>query len=96
MSKNNIIKFPGNKTKEPAPKLDPKPEDASPLSNLTEDQQKAMQCIMSGMAFVFLGIKPTDSGADFFTSLHGDPTDLRNAQEHLPGVIERLYDRKGI
>jgi len=28
--------------------------------------------------------------------LHGDETDLRNAQDHLPAVIGRLYNRKGI
>jgi hypothetical protein len=48
------------------------------------------------MAFICIGIKPTDSGADFFTSCGGDHTDLRNAEEELPAVIARLYARKGI
>ncbi len=89
MNKDNIIKFPG------LPAQEPLPAPAGP-NQLNEDQQKAINCILSGMTFVFLGIKPTDSGADFFTALHGEPPDLRNAQEHLPGVIARLYDRKGI
>ena len=64
--------------------------------NLTPDQRKAIGVILSGTAFVFIGIKPGESGADFFTALHGEPADLRNAQEHLPGVIQRLYDKRGI
>jgi hypothetical protein len=63
---------------------------------LTEDQRKAIAVVLSGMSFVFVAIKPTDTGADFLTALHGDETDLRNAQDHLPAVIGRLYDRKGI
>jgi hypothetical protein len=63
---------------------------------LNEDQRKALQIVLSGMPFVMVGIKPTQSGADFFTALHGEATDLRNAADHLPGVIERAYDRKGI
>ena len=38
-----------------------------------------MQIAMDGMSFVVVGIKPTDSGADFFTAVHGDREDLRNA-----------------
>lgn len=72
-----------------------KPSDQKPV-NLTAQQQKAIGCIMSGMPFVFIGIKPTDNGADFFTALHGDHTDLRNAQDHLPGVIQNLYVREGV
>jgi hypothetical protein len=75
-----------------------KPSDQKPVMpvNLTQQQQKAIGCIMSGMAFVFVGIKPTNTGADFFTTLHGEDTDLRNAQDHLPDVIQRLYVREGI
>lgn len=68
----------------------------SVLSNLSEDQQKAMQIVMSGMAFVLVGIQPSERGADFFTALHGEAADLRNAQPHLGGVIDRAYTRKGI
>ncbi len=66
------------------------------LGSLTEEQQKALQVVMSGMSFVLVGIRPTDRGADFFTAVHGDATDLRNAQPHLDGVIARAYARKGI
>ena len=51
---------------------------------------------MSGMDFVLVGIQPTESGADFFTAVHGDARALFNAQPHLAGVIERAYGRKGI
>ena len=43
-----------------------------------------------------LGIKATDRGADFFTAVHGEAADLRNAQPHLDGVIARAYSRKGL
>jgi hypothetical protein len=63
---------------------------------LNEDQRKAVQIVLSGMPFVLVGIKPTTSGADFFTAVNGDAADLRNAQDHLGGVIERAFVRKGI
>jgi hypothetical protein len=66
------------------------------LPQLNPEQQKAIGLILSGTTFIFIGIKPADRGADFFTALHGDHTDLRNAQDHLPDVINRLYSRKGI
>jgi hypothetical protein len=101
---DKIIRFPGpagvpGKAKAPTPApapgpaAEPKPVDPA---NLDEDRQKAIGIIMSGMPFVIVGIKPTDRGADFFTALGGEPSDLRNAQAHLPGVIDRLYSRKGI
>ncbi len=104
-----IIRFPGSK---PAPdkaaatpKAAAKARKASPeaipglppdLANLSEDQRKAVSIVLSGMGFVLIGIKPGPTGADFFTALHGEPTDLRNAAPHLPGVIERAYERKGM
>ena len=63
---------------------------------LTEDQRKAMQIVLSGMSFVVIGIKPSGGGADFFTAVQGDPAELRNAQDHLSGVIERAFSRKGL
>jgi len=66
------------------------------LTNLSADQQKAMQIVMSGLPFVLVGIQPTDRGADFFTAVHGEATDLRNAQPHLDGVIARAFERKNI
>lgn len=65
-------------------------------SQLSEDQRKALQIVLSGMSFVIVGIKPTQSGADFFTGIHGDDAELRNAAPHLAGVIERAYTRKGL
>lgn len=84
--------------KAPEQDMKPLPSDQKPVMpvNLTTQQQKAIGCIMSGMPFVFIGIKPSDSGVDFFTALHGEDADLRNAQDHLPGVIQRLYVREGI
>ncbi len=66
------------------------------LTKLDEDRRKALQIVLSGLPFVLVGIKSTGGGADFFTALAGEPSDLRNAQPHLSGVIERAYDRKGI
>ena len=64
--------------------------------NLTADQHKALSLILAGTPFVFVGIRETDGGADFFTALHGEPSVLRNAQDELPAVISRLYSKKGI
>ncbi len=90
---DKVIRFPGNAS------ASKKPEPTAPVvgeDGLTDDQRKAIQLILGGMTFVLVGVKPTDRGADFFTAVHGDPTDLRNAQDHLPGVIERAFSRKGI
>lgn len=94
---DKIIRFPGaaGAKTPPTPAPAPAAADAGP-DGLSEDQRKAVQIVLSGMPFVLVGIKPTDRGADFFTAVHGDHTDLRNAQDHLPGVIERAYGRKGI
>lgn len=91
---DRILRFPGQP---PAPGPAQKaPATPAALAHLSEDQRKAMSIIMSGMPFVLVGISATDSGADFFTALHGAEADLRNAQPHLPGVIERAYSRKGL
>ena len=101
---DRIIQFPGmagKKPTEPAkpgrpgkePPADPVPAD---LAHLSEDQRKAISLVMSGLPFVMIGIKPTPSGADFFTAVHGEAGDLRNASSHLPGVIERALGRKGM
>ncbi len=91
---DKIIRFPGAakpaETPAPAATAEVGPD------GLTEDQRKAVQIVLSGMSFVLVGIKPTDRGADFFTAVHGDATDLRNAQSHLDGVIARAYSRKGL
>lgn len=97
---DKIIRFPGG-----GPAADSKAKGkagkaaaAEPVGpdGLTEEQRKAVQLVLSGMSFVLVALKPSERGADFYTALHGDPTDLRNAQPHLAGVIERLYSRKGL
>jgi hypothetical protein len=99
---DRIIRFPGAGAKKPPAKGKPTPSELPPanlpvdLAGLSEDQRKALSIVMSGMPFVLIGIKATASGADFFTALHGDDGDLRNAASHLPGVIERAYSRRGL
>jgi hypothetical protein len=66
------------------------------LGAFTAEQIKAIQLAQSGMGFVMIAIKPTEGGADFFTAVHGDASELRNAQDHLSGVIDRAFARKGI
>lgn len=94
---DKIIRFPGGGTAAPRAKAGkaPPPPALGP-DGLTEEQRKAVQLVLSGMSFVLVALKPSERGADFYTALHGDPTDLRNAQPHLAGVIERLYARKGL
>ena len=65
------------------------------LGGLSAEQQKAFQVVLSGMSFVCVGIQPTQAGADFFTAVHGELADLRNASPHLAGVIDRAIARKG-
>lgn len=91
---DNIIRFPGN-TKTASASATPAPE-VPGADGLTDDQRKAIQLVASGLSFVMVALKSTDRGADFFTAVHGDATDLRNAQGHLDGVIARAFDRKGI
>jgi hypothetical protein len=106
MSDEKIIRFPGGANAKTRPTGTAK-EAASPaappaaggvpdLRALTPDQKKAMEIVLSGMAFVMVGIRPSQSGADFWTALHGEPADLRNAQASLDSVISRAYVRKGI
>ncbi len=112
MADDKIIKFPGAAKPAPAAaaasatpaatgspatpaigdRVDGKPGD----DGLTEDQRKAIQVVVSGLPFVCIGIRPTDRGADFFTAVGGTATDLRNAADHLPGVIERAFAKKGL
>lgn len=93
---DKIIRFPGpGRTPAEAPQPAPAADQRGP-DGLTDDQRKAIQLIIGGMTFVCVGIKPTERGADFYTAVHGDATDLRNALDHLPGVIQRACSRKGI
>lgn len=97
---DKILKFPGAGGRPDAKAKAPAKDDAAPAAvgadGLNDDQRKAMQIVLSGMPFVLVGIKPTPSGADFFTAVSGEAADLRNAQDHLHGVIERAFSRKGI
>lgn len=104
---DKVIKFPDGGNAKPRKPLLPATDQTVPMPpvkppknqqqiEVNEDQKKAIEAILAGLPFVFIGIKPTSDGADFYTALHGDPTDLRNAHEHLYGVIDRLYERKGL
>jgi hypothetical protein len=96
---DKIIRFPGAARALVTPAAaEPAPEAAAAAGpdGLTDDQRKAVQLVLSGMSFVMVAIKPTERGADFFTAVHGDAAELRNAQPHLDGVIGRAYARKGL
>jgi DnaJ-class molecular chaperone len=98
---SKVIRFPGTKGKkakaaEPAPITTKLQTPEGKQIELNEAQTKAFQAILSGMAFVFVGIKPSEKGADFFTSLHGPKEDLRNAHNYIAEVIDRLYEREGL
>jgi hypothetical protein len=107
---DKIIRFPGlsgNPNPEDPRQPDPpqlrpaKPPPALPQLPAS-DIEKALGIIHAvaskqGLtAFVLVGVKPAQTGADFFTVVHGDASDLRNAQDHLGDVIARAYTRKGI
>jgi hypothetical protein len=91
-------------TKDQAERVERMPAGAAPQhylptvdgETLTDDQAKAIALVLSGNAFVTVGVFPTKTGADFLTALHGKPEDLRAAEDHLPGVIGRLFVRKGV
>jgi len=65
-------------------------------TKLKPDQAKAIALVLGGYNFILVAVEPTQQGADFFTALHGDHADMRNALPHLDDVIRRLYLRKGI
>jgi hypothetical protein len=105
MGDSKIIRFPGGagdsgKAKAAPKSAEPKAPDAAPeipgLEGLSPDQRKAIGIVLSGMPYVVVGIKPTQSGADFFTAVGGEATDLRNAAPHLSGVIDRALSKRGI
>ena len=101
---DNIIQFPGlgadsaeqNNDQADSAGIGPIRFNGEGMPELSADQEKALHVILSGMSFVCVGIKPTEGGADFFTAVEGTDDDLRNAQPHLEGVIDRAFDRKGI
>lgn len=63
---------------------------------LTNDQQKAMQCIVSNMAFVFIGIHPTPTGADFYRATNGDDATLRNAYDAIHSQVDKAYAKRNL
>ena len=99
---DKVIRFPGSvpaKTKadsQPVPNLEKVAQEGFDPQRLSHDREKAVQLILAGLPFVFVAIRPTPTGADFFTAIDGAPEDLRNAHDSLPGVIDRLYERKGL
>lgn len=107
MDDDKIINFPGA-TRPPASTPRTKAATGQPSapapgtpasggnSGISAEQVKAIQLVQSGMSFICIAIKPTQGGADFFTAVHGDASELRNAQDNLGGVIDRAFSRKGI
>ncbi len=77
--------------------------DGKPIK-LDAEQQKAIEIVLSGMAYAIVGIKPTygdkdqpklATGSDFFTAARGDIETMRACSPHLAGVLERLYTNRG-
>ena len=103
---DKILKFPGAVGAKSAPKPNDIPEDEKTgiflkdqhgnAVQISEDQQKALNCIASGMPFVFIGIAPTPSGADFYRAMHGDDADLRNAYEQIHTQVDKAYERRNL
>jgi hypothetical protein len=64
---------------------------------LTAEQRKAIALVLGGLGFVAIAVKPTgETGADFYVAVDGDLEALRNAREHLQGVIDRAFAKRGI
>ena len=103
---DKILKFPGSRGAQSTPASNDIPEDEKTgiflkdqhgnAVQISEDQQKALNCIASGMPFVFIGIAPTPSGADFYRALHGDDADLRNALDQIHTQVDKAYARRGL
>jgi len=61
------------------------------------EQQKALNILNSGVSFVMIGIKPTDTGADFFNAIYfKDKSDISNCIDFLPNIINKACSKKGI
>jgi hypothetical protein len=63
---------------------------------LVEEQAKALNVVLSGHPFLLIGIKPVHNGADIYSSVFGDPEELRKIHPKLLELIDRAYDRSGI
>jgi hypothetical protein len=100
---NNIIRFPGAKVLGIDPAL-PGAESTGvvlrtpdgKLVELDEAQARALSVVTSGHPFLLIGIKPTPTGADIFSAVHGDPEELRKIHPKLLEVIDRAYARAGV
>ncbi len=84
---SKILQFPGQFSAETKDQPTKTPEEYTP------EQLKAAGIAVDGMSFVMVGIKPTATGADFFTAIHGKEDDIYNALPHLEGIIERAAHR---
>lgn len=108
---DKIIQFPGVRstkvgaTQDPAAPSDvpaePQPSsDSSTVADIPADLQKAAGILNAAaagqMSMLIIGIKPSATGADFFSAVYGDDTDLRNAADHLAEMLTRALQRKGI
>ena len=93
-----VIDFPGNDPVEPegGDTVSDPGRGALGIPGLSEDQEKAVRIAMDGMSFVMIGIRPTATGADFFTAVHGRRSELADAAPHLDGVIHRAFVRLGL
>ena len=104
--KEKIIQFPGldqsegadaaptSQPNESAAEAEEVTETVDPAGVMNEHREKAMQIALSGMSFITIGIQPTGSGADFFTSIDGVEQDLLDALPVLVGVIARAVERR--
>ncbi|MFW5845942.1 MAG: hypothetical protein ACOCXJ_06930 [Planctomycetota bacterium] len=97
---DNVIQFPGSdedgEPTERAAQVSSAGDGSTGIPGLTIDQEKAIRIAVDGMSFVMVGIKPTESGADFFTAVHGLAGTLQDAGPHLDGVIQRALQRMGL
>lgn len=95
-----IIQFPGAVPKEEIKEEEHthilRNEETGEEVKLTQDQQKAMNIILSQTTFILIGFVPSPSGCDFYTALHGDKEVLANAKDSLIDVIGRLYAKRNI
>lgn len=107
---DNIIRFPGAKAPLPSKEelgYDPALPGAEStgvvlrtpdgkLVTLSESQAKALSVVLSGHPFLVIGIKPTSTGADIFSVVHGDHEELKKIRPKLPELIDRAFDRAGV
>jgi hypothetical protein len=69
--------------------------DGKPIP-MDADQLKALDLIIKGLPFVFIAMKPTPNGCDFYSACSGPAQDLTDHYVELPAMIKSLYQRKGL